>query len=56
MDVAIWGNDETWEFENEAAGWQELVEIAKELNPSLIFIEASGGIEQPIVAELCLAA
>lgn len=54
MDVAIWDNEETWEFENEAAGWQELVEIAKELNPSLMVVEASGGIEQPVVAELYL--
>jgi transposase len=52
MDVAIWGNDKTWEFRNEAEGWQELVEKAKDLNPSLIVVEASGGIEQPIVAEL----
>jgi transposase len=54
MDVAIWDREETWEFHNEAVGWQELVEKAKELNPSLIVIEASGGIEQPIVAELYL--
>jgi len=54
MDVAIWDNEETWEFENEAAGWQELVEKAKELNPSLMVVEASGGIEQPVVAELYL--
>ncbi|HUV26246.1 MAG TPA: IS110 family transposase [Anaerolineales bacterium] len=54
MDVAIWDKEETWEFVNEAAGWQELVEIAKELNPSLMVVEASGGIEQPIVAELYL--
>ena len=52
MDVAIWGNDKTWEFRNEAEGWQELVEKAKDLNPSLIVVEASCGIEQPIVAEL----
>lgn len=54
MDVAIWDNEETWEFENEAAGWQEMVEKAKELNPSLIVVEASGGIEQRVVAELYL--
>lgn len=54
MDVAIWDNEETWEFENEAAGWQEMVEKSKELNPSLIVVEASGGIEQSIVAELYL--
>ncbi len=54
MDVAIWDNEETWEFSNEAKGWQEMVEKSKELNPSLIVVEASGGIEQPIVAELYL--
>ena len=54
MDVAVWDNEETWEFENEAEGWQEMVEIAKELKPSLIVVEASGGIEQRVVAELYL--
>jgi transposase len=54
MDVAIWDCEETWEIQNDAEGWQELVEKAKELNPSLIVVEASGGIEQPIVAELYL--
>jgi transposase len=52
MDVAVWDQKETWEFSNEATGRRELVEKAKELKPSLIVIEASGGIEQPIVAEL----
>jgi transposase len=54
MDVAIWGQEETWEFCNDIAGRQELVEKAQELKPSLIVIEASGGIEQRIVAELYL--
>jgi transposase len=54
MDIAIWDSEETWEIQNDTEGWQELVEKAKELNPSLIVVEASGGIEQPIVAELYL--
>lgn len=54
MDVAIWGSEETWEIQNNTKGWQELVEKIKDLNPSLIVVEASGGIEQPIVAELYL--
>jgi transposase len=54
MDVAIWDSEEAWEIQNDAEGWQELVEKAKELKPILIVVEASGGIEQPIVAELYL--
>ena len=54
MDVAIWGIEETWTFYNEAEGWQELIEQVKVIHPSLIVVEASGGIEQPLVAELYL--
>lgn len=55
LDVAIWGLEETWSFHNEAEGWQELIEQVKVIHPSLIVVEASGGIEQPLVAELYLA-
>ena len=54
IDVAVWGREETWEFNNENEGLQELVGWIKKLRPTLIVVEASGGLEQPVVAELYL--
>jgi transposase len=52
LDVAIWESEVYWQFSNEAEGWQELIKRLKVLTPKLVVIEASGGIEQPVVAEL----
>lgn len=55
LDMAIWDREETWTFCNGVEGWQELIEQVQDIHPSLIVVEASGGIEQPLVAELYLA-
>ena len=52
LDVAIWESEVYWQFGNEAEGWQELVKRLKILSPKLVVIEASGGLEQPVVADL----
>jgi transposase len=52
LDVAIWESEVYWQFGNEAEGWQELIKRLKILSPKLVVIEASGGLEQPVVAEL----
>jgi len=54
LDVAIWDSEVSWNFRNEAEGWQELVKRLKTCKPTLIVMEASGGLEQSIVAELYL--
>lgn len=54
LDIAIWDCEISWQVKNENEGWQELVKRLLILNPKLIVIEASGGLEQPIVAELHL--
>lgn len=54
LDVAIWESEVTWQFSNELKGRQELVQRFMVLKPELIVIEASGGLEQPLVAELYL--
>jgi transposase len=52
MDVATWGSEETRAYRNESDGRRALVKGLKLLNPTLIVIEASGGLEQAIVSEL----
>jgi transposase len=52
LDVAIWESEITWKFSNDLEGWQELAKRLVILKPKLIAVEASGGFEQPLVAEL----
>ena len=54
LDVAFWESEVYWQFSNEAEGWQELIKRLKACTPKLIVLEASGGLEQPVVAELYL--
>lgn len=52
LDVAIWESEVYWQFNNEADGWQELIKRLKILAPKLVVIEASGGLEKPVVVEM----
>jgi len=52
LDVAIWGKGSYWQISNDIQGRQELIRRLKGLNPRLIVVEASGGLEQPLVREL----
>lgn len=54
LDVAVCESEETWQMENNKDGRQELVKRMKKLHPTLIVVEASGGLEQPIVSDLYL--
>jgi transposase len=54
LDIAIWDSEVSWNLRNEAEGWHELVKRLKACKPTLIVIEASGGLEQSLVAELSL--
>lgn len=55
LDVACWENKVYKRFCNEPKGIQELIEWLKELQPELIVLEATGGLELPFVAELAYA-
>ena len=55
LDVAIWQSDQYRKFSNDAKGIQELMAWLSELAPILIVLEATGGYERLIVAELVLA-
>ena len=48
LDVAIWGSEVFWRLENNVEELQKLAQRMKELTPSLIVLEASGGLEHPV--------
>lgn len=54
-DVHVHGTAEESQFRNDAEGIRELVESMRQLSPTLIVVEASGGYERLMVAELTAA-
>ena len=52
MDIAICPTDDRWEVSNDDAGIRQLVSRMKILEPVLVLLEASGGLELPLVASL----
>jgi len=55
LDVAIRPTDRQWQVAYTEKGIQELVEQITELHPTLVLLEASGGLELPMVAALAVA-
>ena len=55
LDVACRASKEYKQFGNEAQGIAKLIEWLKCLQPELVVLEATGGLELPFVAELALA-
>ena len=52
VDVAVRPIDNRWVVANDEAGVRELVAQLKPLDPALVLLEASGGLELPLVADL----
>lgn len=52
LEVASWRSNEYRRFQNDPTGIQELIDWLKILQPELIVLEATGGLELPFVAEL----
>ena len=52
LDIAIWGSEEYWQIENNPPELHRLSKRLNDLSPSLVVVEASGGLEQPVVREL----
>lgn len=52
LDVASWENNEYKQFKNDPDGIEALIEWAKSQEPELIILEATGGLELALVAEL----
>ena len=55
LDIHILPEDRAQRFANDASGIGELVELAKEMEASLILMEATGGLESAIAAECALS-
>ena len=56
VDVAVRPTDVRWEVPNDEAGARQLVPRLKALEPVMVLLEASGGLELPLVAALAAAA
>ena len=52
LDMAVYSSDQQWTFVNSDAGIGQAVSCLQELKPALIVLEATGGIEVPLVAAL----
>ena len=52
MDVAVRPTDQRWTISNDEPGVGELVSRLKALSPTMVVLEASGGLELPAVAAL----
>ncbi|MGW8319909.1 MAG: IS110 family transposase [Candidatus Promineifilaceae bacterium] len=55
LDLAEWGKNCVSQFENDEKGILQLVQELKEMSPTLIVLEASGGWEMTVAAELAFA-
>lgn len=55
LDIAVLPSGETWRTKNEEAAIQELIQRLKQINPERIVVEATGGYEQLLAAQLYLA-
>ena len=55
VDVAVRPTDERWEVPRDEAGIRKLVSHLKALEPVMVLLEASGGLELPLVAALASA-
>jgi transposase len=52
LDVAVRPAGEAWQVSNEAASLETLVERLQALQPAVIVLEASGGLERPVARAL----
>ena len=56
VDVAVRPTDERWEVSHDDAGIRQLISKLKTLEPVMVLLEASGGLELPLVAALAAEA
>ena len=56
VDVAVRPTDDRWESPNNDAGIRQLLSRLKALEPVMVLLEASGGLELPLVAALAAEA
>ena len=56
VDVAVRPTDDRWQVSRDEAGLRKLVSQLTTLDPALVLLEASGGLEVPVVAALAAGA
>ena len=56
VDVAVRPTDDSWEVPHDQKGIRKLVAQMKALEPAMVLLEASGGLELSLVAALAAAA
>ena len=56
LDVAVRPTGDRWEVSRDEAGVRQLVSCLKALEPVMVLLEASGGLELPVVAALAAEA
>ena len=56
LDVAVCPTDDRWKISSDEAGVRQLVSRLKTLEPAIVLLEASGGLELPLVAALAVEA
>lgn len=55
LDVAIVGQEASWQLDHDETGISQLVDLVTPINPQLIVMEATGGLETDIVTRLSAA-
>jgi transposase len=55
LDIAVHESEMDWRAGNDDKGFAGLVKRLKQLNPALVVLEATGGFEMQLVAELAHA-
>lgn len=54
LDVAVRPSGEVWQFANDPPGVQALAKRLQDLGPTLVLLEATGGLEYLVVGELAM--
>jgi transposase len=54
LDIAIWPSGKQWSIDNDVAGITKLIGQLRGLNPELIVLEATGGLEVYLAGELAV--
>lgn len=55
MEIAVYSSEQHWSFSNDDEGIDQAVGCLRNLEPTLVVVEATGGIEAPLAAALAAA-
>ena len=56
LDVAVRPSGDSWQISRDQAGFRQLIPRLRALEPAMVLLEASGGLELPLVAALAAEA